>query len=57
MKGFRLTVQFVNAACEQVTSQTVEVPDLNASGSPGQAYDFTLTGAGRGILGWKYVTN
>jgi len=57
LKGFRLTVQFVNAACEQVTSQTVEVPDLNASGSPGQAYDFTLTAAGRGILGWKYVTN
>ena len=57
LKGFRLTVQFVNAACEQVTSQTVEVPDLNASGSPGQAYDFTLTPAGRGILGWKYATN
>ncbi len=56
MKGFRLTVQFVNGACEPVTSQTVEIPDLNPNGSMGQAYDFTLNPSGRGILAWKYST-
>jgi len=57
LKGFTLNVQFLNGACEPVTSQTVEIPDLNANGSPGQSYDFTITPSGRGILAWKYGTN
>ncbi len=57
MKGFTLNVDFVNGACAVVSSQTVEIPDLSANGSPGQAYDFTLTPNGRGILAWKYRTN
>lgn len=55
--GFTLTVAFVNGACEPVATKTVDLPDLNASGSPGQAYDFTLTASGRGIVAWKYSTN
>jgi tetratricopeptide (TPR) repeat protein len=54
LKGFTLAFQFVNAACEVVTTQTVDLPDLNANGSPGQSYDFNLTGIGRGIMAWKY---
>jgi hypothetical protein len=57
LKGFTLTVQFVDGACQPVTSQNVDIPDLNPNGSPGQAYDFTLSPSGRGILAWKYKTN
>ena len=57
LKGFTLTVQFVNGACEPVASQTVELPDLGANGSAGQSYDFNLSVNGRGIAAWKYKTN
>jgi tetratricopeptide (TPR) repeat protein len=57
LKGFPLTVDFVDGSCQPVASQVVDLPDLNAAGSPGQAYDFTLTVNGRGILAWKYKTN
>jgi tetratricopeptide (TPR) repeat protein len=57
LKGFTLTIDFVNGACESVATQTVDLPDLSAAGSPGQAYDFTLTASGRGIVAWKYSTN
>lgn len=57
MKGFTLTVQFEGAACQPIVSQTVDIPDLNPNGNPGQAYDFTLSPMGRGIVAWKYGTN
>ena len=56
LKGFTLTVQFVNAACDVVASQNVELPDLNGNGNAGQSYDFTVQGNGRGILSYKYKT-
>ena len=57
MKGFTLTVQFVNGACQPIASQTVEIPDLNPNGSMGQAYDFTMTPSGKGIVAWKYSSH
>jgi len=54
LKSFTLAVQFVNGACDVVATQTVELPDLNANGNPGQSYDFNLTGNGRGIIAYKY---
>ncbi len=56
-KAFSLTVQFLNGACDVVASQSVDLPDLNPNGNPGQAYDFTLSANGRGIVAWKYKTN
>lgn len=58
LPGFRLTIQFVNGACEVVTEQAVDIPDLNPMGSPGASYDFRdLRVNGRGIVAWKYKTN
>jgi hypothetical protein len=58
LPGFRLTIQYVNGACEVVTEQAVDIPDLNAMGSLGQSYDFRdLRVNGRGIVAWKYKTN
>jgi hypothetical protein len=57
LPGFRLTIEFVNAACEVVASQPVNVPDLNANTGAGASYDFSLTASGRGIVAWKYKTN
>jgi len=57
LKGFTLTVQFLNGACDVIASQKVDIPDLNANGSVGQSYDFTLTGIGKGIVAWKYGSN
>ncbi len=55
LSGFRLTIQFVNAACEVVAEQKVDIPDLNPNGQPGASYDFQdLQGSGRGIVAWKY---
>ncbi len=58
LPGFRLTIQFVNGACETVSEQNVDVPDLNPAGNPGASYDFQgLQGTGKGIVAWKYKTN
>jgi tetratricopeptide (TPR) repeat protein len=57
LPGFKLTVEFVNAACEEVGTQQVDLPDLNANTSAGASYDFNLTVNGRGIVAWKYKTN
>lgn len=58
LSGFRLTIQYVNGACEVVTEQVVDIPDLNPAGSPGASYDFRdLRVNGRGIVAWKYKTN
>ena len=55
LSGFKLAVQFVSGACEPISQQVVEIPDLNPNGSPGASYDFTLAGNGRGIVAWKYT--
>ncbi len=57
LKGFTLTVQFVNESCDVVASQNVDLPDLSPNGNPGQSYDFNLSAGGRGILAWKYKGN
>jgi len=57
MKGFNLVMQFVDGACQVVTTKTVEIPDLNPNGSAGQAYDFTVDATGKGIVAWKYGSN
>jgi len=57
LKGFSLTVQFVDGACNVVSAQPVDIPDLNPAGSAGQSYDFTVSGTGKGIVAWKYKTN
>ncbi len=57
VKGFNLTVQFVDGACSVVTSQSVDIPDLAPNGNAGQSYDFNMTANGRGIVAWKYKTN
>ena len=50
---FTLTIEFLNARGEVVASVRVDVPALNATGSPGQAYDFSLQAAGRGITAYR----
>ena len=57
LKGFNLVVHFVNGACQEVASKTVEIPDLNPNGNAGQAYDFTVDATGKGIVAWKYGSN
>jgi hypothetical protein len=54
LPGFNLKVQFVSGACEPIAEKVVEIPDLNANGSPGASYDFTVDGDGRGIVAYKY---
>jgi tetratricopeptide (TPR) repeat protein len=57
LPGFKLAVEFVNGACEDVATQQVDLPDLNANTSAGASYDFNLTVTGRGIVAWKYKTH
>jgi tetratricopeptide (TPR) repeat protein len=51
---FTLTIEFLNARGEVVTAEHVDVPALNATGSPGQAYDFNLQATGRGIMAYRF---
>lgn len=51
--AFRLTIEFLNGACEPVTQSVVEVPEIPANGS--QAIN--ATGRGRGILAYRYKLN
>ena len=37
-----------------VATERVDVPVLNAVGSPGQSYDFDLRVNGRGIIAYRY---
>ena len=53
LPAFRLTIEFVNGACEPVTQAVVEVPEVPANGS--QPID--VTGRGRGIRAYRYKTN
>jgi tetratricopeptide (TPR) repeat protein len=50
---FRLTVEFLNGACEPVGQTVVEVPQVEANGS--QTLD--VTGHGRGIRSYRYRAN
>ncbi len=52
--AFTLTIEFVSARGETVATERVEVPALNAAGSPGSSYDFNLQAAGRGIVAYRY---
>lgn len=51
--AFRLTIEFLNGACEPVAQSVVEVPEIPANGS--QSID--VTGHGRGIRAYRYKTN
>jgi tetratricopeptide (TPR) repeat protein len=51
--AFTITIEFLNVRGEVVTSEHVDVPALNATGSPGQAYDFSLQATGRGISAYR----
>lgn len=51
--AFTMTIDFLNAACEVVTSVPVQVPEVPASGS----HRFSVTGRGRGIMAYRYKTN
>ncbi|MFI5206731.1 MAG: tetratricopeptide repeat protein [Gemmatimonadales bacterium] len=50
---FTLTIELLSARGEVVTSEHVDVPALNSTGSPGQAYDFNLQVNGRGITAYR----
>lgn len=54
MAGFNLTIEFLNSRSEVVATQRVEIPTLNPLGSPGNNYDFTVTGTARGIIAYRY---
>jgi len=53
VRPFRLTIEFLNGACEPVSSAVVEVPEIPADGqSPVE-----VTGTGRGIRAYRYKIN
>jgi hypothetical protein len=53
VRPFRLTIEFLNGACEPVSSAVVEVPEIPADGqSPVE-----VTGSGRGIRAYRYKIN
>lgn len=49
-KTFQVTIEFLNAACGVVTSQTVTVPNVPA----GQGMRFSVIGKGAGIVAYRY---
>jgi hypothetical protein len=51
--AFRMTIEFLNGACEAVTQTVVEVPEIPANGS----HAIDVTGRGRGIRAYRYKTN
>jgi predicted negative regulator of RcsB-dependent stress response len=53
LPAFRLTIEFLNGACEPVSQEVVEVPQIEANGS----HSVNVTGRGRGILAYRYKTN
>jgi hypothetical protein len=54
LAGFNMAIEFLNGRGEVVATQRVEIPSLNAVGSPGSFYDFTVTGVARGIIAYRY---
>jgi tetratricopeptide (TPR) repeat protein len=53
LPAFRLTIEFLNGACEPVSQAVVEVPQIDPNGS----HSVNVTGHGRGILAYRYKTN
>jgi len=53
LPAFRLTIEYLNAACEPVSQSVVEVPLIEPNGS----HTIDVTGRGRGILAYRYKTN
>jgi tetratricopeptide (TPR) repeat protein len=54
LPGFNLTIEFLNARGEVVTTERAEIPTLGAVNSAGAAYDFNLQATGRGIVAYRY---
>lgn len=54
LPGFTLTLEFLNGESQVVATQRVDIPALNAMGSPGALYDFNITANGRGIITYRY---
>ena len=54
LPAFTLTLEFLNAQNAVVATQRVDIPALNAMGSPGALYDFNITASGRGIITYRY---
>ena len=52
--GFNLLLEFLNGRGEVVATERVEIPTLNAGGSPGSSYDFNIQANGRGIIAYRY---
>ena len=53
LPAFRLTIEYLNRACETVVQAPVDVPQVDPNGS--QTVD--VTGRGRGIVAYRYKTN
>jgi tetratricopeptide (TPR) repeat protein len=53
LPAFRLTIEFLNGACEPVSSAVVEVPEIPANGRS----TVEARGRGRGIKAFRYTTN
>ncbi len=51
--AFRLTIEFLNGACEAVGQTVVDVPEIPANGTQ----NVDVTGRGRGIRAYRYKTN
>jgi hypothetical protein len=49
-RPFRLTVEFLTSSGQVVATATQDIPALG----PRQSQEFDLTGAGKGIAGWRY---
>ena len=54
--GFNLVLEFLSARGEVVATERVEIPALNAAGSPGSTYDFNIQATGLGIVAYRYKT-
>ena len=53
LPAFRLTIEFLNAACEPVSQAVVEVPQIE----PNASHTLDVTGRGRGIRAYRYKAN
>jgi tetratricopeptide (TPR) repeat protein len=51
--AFRLTVEFLNGACEPVTQESVDVPEI----APSASHAIDVTGRGQGIRAYRYKIN
>lgn len=51
--AFRLTIEFLNGACEAVAHESVDVPEI----PPSSSHAIDVTGRGQGIRAYRYKTN